>query len=155
MASDSAGTYEVLLHAVEFYENLGYFPDTIVLLQATSPFRTAKHIQEALSVFDDACEMVVSVKETKSNPYSVLREENEEGWLEKSKQGDFIRRQDSPKVFELNGAIYVIRCTALKTKPLHKFTKVRKYLMDEESSHDIDTPLDWLVAEALIKKNEL
>ncbi len=146
LASDTAGTYEVLLHALEFYENKGYYADTLILLQATSPFRTAQHLQEALALYDTSCEMVVSVKETKSNPYYVLREENEQGWLVISKEGNFIRRQDCPKVYELNGAIYIINIDVLKSKSLQDFTKVRKYEMDEMSSHDIDGELDWLVA---------
>lgn len=155
LAIDTAGTYEVLLHAVEFYENKGYEPDSLILLQATSPFRTARHLQEALALYDTTCEMVVSVKETKSNPYYILREENEQGWLVKSKEGNFIRRQDCPKVYELNGAIYIINIDALKSKPLHEFTKMRKFEMDEMSSHDIDNPIDWIVAEALIQNKKI
>ena len=89
LATDEAGTYEVLIHAINYYESQGYYPDTIILLQVTSPFRTGKHIKEALELFDDKCEMVVSVKETKANPYYVLQEENNEGWLVKSKEGNF------------------------------------------------------------------
>lgn len=152
LATDQAGTYEVLLHAIDFYEKTGYYPDTLILLQATSPFRTGKHIKEALGLFDDNCEMVVSVKETKANPYYTLREENEEGWLVKSKEGDFIRRQDCPKVYELNGAIYIMHITAIKEKPLHKLTRVKKYVMEEISSHDIDTGIDWLMAETIVKE---
>lgn len=150
LASDTAGTYEVLLHAVEFYENEGYYPDTLILLQATSPFRTGQHLQEALALYDTTCEMVVSVKETKSNPYYIIHEENEQGWLVKSKEGNFIRRQDCPKVYELNGAIYIINIDALKSKPLHGFTKVRKYEMDVMSSHDIDCMPDFLFAEFIL-----
>lgn len=155
LASDTAGTYEVLLHAVEFYENKGYYPDTLILLQATSPFRTAQHLKEALVLYDATCEMVVSVKETKSNPYYVLREENEQGWLVKSKDGNYIRRQDCPRVYELNGAIYIMNVEALKSKPIQDFVKVRKYEMDEMSSHDIDNSIDWVVAETLIKTKKL
>ncbi|SDC84487.1 N-acylneuraminate cytidylyltransferase [Algoriphagus faecimaris] len=149
LATDEIGIHEVLIHALQFYENLGYFPDNLVLLQPTSPFRTGKHIKEALQLFDNSCEMVVSVKETTSNPYFVLREVNEQGWLVKSKEGNFIRRQDCPKVYELNGAIYIIKCETLKEKPIHEFKKVRKYEMDELSSHDIDNHRDWLLAELL------
>ncbi len=155
LASNTAGMYEVLLHAVEFYESKGYYPDILILLQATSPFRAAQHLQEALALYDTTCEMVVSVKETKSNPYYILREENEQGWLVKSKEGNFIRRQDCPKVYELNGAIYIINLEVLKSKPILDFVKMRKYEMDEMSSHDIDNPIDWVVAEALIKTKEL
>lgn len=150
LASDTAGTYEVLVHAIEHYENNGYYPDTLILLQATSPFRTDKHLEEAMGLYDSNCEMLVSVKETKSNPYYVLREENHEGWLVKSKESSFIRRQDCPKVYELNGAIYIMNVSALKQKVPHEFTKVCKYEMDEMSSHDIDSVLDWKLAEHIV-----
>lgn len=150
LATDTAGSYEVLLHAISHYEQLGYFPDTVILLQATSPFRTGEHLNTALALFDETCEMVVSVKATKANPYYMLREENNEGWIVKSKDGNFFRRQDCPAVYELNGAIYIMHTDALKSKSLSEFTKVRKYLMDERSSHDIDSMVDWMVAEALL-----
>ncbi|MEQ8704205.1 MAG: acylneuraminate cytidylyltransferase family protein [Phaeodactylibacter sp.] len=151
LATDESGTYEVLLHAVAYYEAQGYKPDTLILLQPTSPFRTARHIREAIAAFDENCEMVVSVKETKANPYYILREDNEEGWLVKSKEGNFTRRQDCPKVWEVNGALYVIDAVSLKKKPLQQMSKVRKYIMGENSSHDIDSELDWLLAEVLNK----
>jgi len=155
LATDNSGTYEVLLHAVSYYEKRGYYPDTLILLQATSPFRTGSHIKEALQIFDNTCEMVVSVKVTKSNPYWVHREENKEGWLEKSKPRNFIRRQDCPVVYELNGAIYIMHIDILKQKPITEFSKIRKYIMDEWSSHDIDTMFDWEIAEFLAKKKQL
>ena len=88
LSTDTAGTYEVLLHALNYYENLGYFPDVIILLQPTSPFRTSKQIKEALELYTSNIDMIVSVKETKSNPYFVLREENENGFLVKSKDSN-------------------------------------------------------------------
>mgnify|MGYP002622429742 FL=1 len=150
LASDTAGTYEVLLHALNHYETTGYYPDTLILLQATSPFRTVTHLKEALQLFDTNCEMLVSVKETKSNPYYVLREENKDGWLVKSKEGNYTRRQECTKVYELNGAIYIINVNALKLKPIHEFERIRKYEMDDVSSHDIDSVLDWKIAEILL-----
>jgi N-acylneuraminate cytidylyltransferase len=156
LATDTSGSYEVLLHALDFYKkNKNYIPDTLILLQATSPFRTGKHIKEALTAYDASCEMLVSVKETKSNPYFTLREEDEKGWLFKSKEGNFTRRQDCPKVYEINGAIYVIDVKVLLKNSLGEFKKVRKYVMDEVNSHDIDTMMDWTLAEVLTKKNEL
>lgn len=152
LATDSAGTYEVLLHAVSEYEKQGYIADTLILLQPTSPFRKGLHIREAMQKFDNTCEMVLSVKVSKSNPYSVLREENKSGWLGKIKPGNFTRRQDCPIVYEINGAIYIMHIDILKQKPLTEFSKIRKYEMDEWSSHDIDTLLDWDVAEAIVRK---
>jgi N-acylneuraminate cytidylyltransferase len=47
----------------------------------------------------------------------------------------------------LNGAIYIINIESLKAKPINQLTKVKKYVMDEYSSHDIDTIMDWRMAE--------
>ncbi len=154
LATDTAGSYGALLHAIKFYEQQGYHPDVIILLQPTSPFRSGRHIKEAMACFDEVCEMVVSVRETNANPYYVLKEENQEGWLEKSKPGNFTRRQDCPKVYEVNGAIYIMHADVLKEKPLGKFQKVRKYLMNEHSSMDIDTKLDWQLAEFVLASSE-
>lgn len=151
LASDKAGTHEVLVHANNFMEEHGNISESLVLLQPTSPFRTGKHIQEAIKEFSNEIQMLVSVKETSSNPYYVLWEENETGFLRKSKKGDYVRRQDCPEVWEFNGAIYIINIMALKKQKLSDFQKIKKYVMDDISSHDIDTELDWKVAEAIIK----
>lgn len=152
LATDTAGTYEVIMHAVDFYIKKGYIPDTVILLQATSPFRTGIHIKEALNTYNNnICEMLVSVKETKSNPYFVLREENSEGWLVGMNDDSFTRRQDCPKVYEINGAIYIINYDSLKNNPINKIKKVKKYLMNIQDSIDIDTNFDWQFAEFLIK----
>lgn len=151
LASDRAGTYEVLLHAISYYESKGYFPDTLILLQPTSPFRTSAHIKEALKLYHESIDMVVSVKETKANPYYILFEEDRNGYLKKTKEANFTRRQDCPKVWEYNGAIYIINVKALKEKTISQFTKVCKFEMDETSSHDIDTLLDWRIAEIILQ----
>lgn len=156
LATDYAGTYEVLLHAINYYENIGYYPDTLILLQPTSPFRTSEQIGEAIKYFNSCndIEMLVSVKETKSNPYYILFEEDSNGYLKKTKEANFTRRQDCPKVWEYNGAIYIINVKALKACAISQFTKVCKFEMDETSSHDIDTLLDWRIAEIIINDKE-
>ncbi|MCC8172052.1 MAG: acylneuraminate cytidylyltransferase family protein [Parabacteroides sp.] len=151
LATDTAGTYEVLLHALDYYEQRGELIDAVVLLQATSPFRTGRHVEEALKLYHAGIDMVVSVKETDSNPYFVCFEENSEGFLHISKgDGNYMRRQDCPPVYEYNGAIYVINPDSLKSMPLSKFTKRVKYVMDSESSLDLDTMTDWYLAEYMI-----
>lgn len=151
LATDTAGSYDVLLHALSKYEKKGYVPDTLILLQATSPFRTWKHIQEAISLYDHEIDMLVSVKEAKSNPYFNLFEENESGYLVKSKAMKVGRRQDCPSIWELNGAIYIINVKSLRNSDsFESFTKIVKYIMNDTSSIDIDTKFDWHIAEYLI-----
>ena len=153
LATDTAGSHEVLLHVIDYLTSQGYFPEVLVLLQPTSPFRNQEHIEAAIDIFNEKedLEMLVSVMKTKSNPYYVLFEENEDGFLQKSKNGDFNRRQDAPEVWEINGAIYIIRISDLKKAHISSFKRIYKYEMDEVSSLDIDSELDWLLAEKLIQ----
>lgn len=155
-ATDTAGTYDVLLHALDFYEKQEKHYDVVLLLQNTSPFRTAEQVKEALALYRSDIDMVVSVKECSANPYYCVFEENEYGYLNICKgDGSITRRQDAPKVYEYNGAIYVINPKSLKEMPLYKFTKRIKYVMDEKSSLDLDTMNDWHMAELLISKSSL
>jgi len=155
LATDTASSQDVLLHAIKYYQQHGYEPSVIILLQPTSPFRTSKHIKEALKLYNKSLDMVVSVKKTKSNPYFNLFEETEKGYLAKSKEGDFIRRQDCPNVWEYNGAIYVINVASIKLHKLHKFNTVKKYIMNAKESIDIDDDIDWLIANVLINSKHV
>lgn len=150
LATDTAGTYEVLLHALDFYEKKGVIYDVVVLLQNTSPFRTPQQVKEALSLYREDVDMVVSVKECAANPYYCVYEENKEGYLYICKgDGNIYRRQDAPKVYEYNGAIYIMNAEVLKSTHMHKMKKRIKYVMDELSSFDLDTMWDWKMAEMI------
>lgn len=156
LATDTAGTYEVLLHALDFYERQGGHYDAIVLLQSTSPFRTADQVKDAINLYTPEVDMVVSVKECAANPYYCVFEEDDEGFLHVCKgDGKIYRRQDAPKVYEYNGAIYIINTESLKKMHMHQFSKRIKYLMDDVSSFDLDTMNDWKFAELIKKENNL
>lgn len=153
LATDTAGTYEVLLHALNYYEQQGKHYDVVMLLQNTSPFRTAEHVKDALKLYTPDVEMVVSVKECAANPYYCVFEEDNNGFLHVCKgDGNIFRRQDAPKVYEYNGAIYIMNAETLKTTHMHKMQKRVKYVMDEMSSFDLDTMTDWNIAESIIKE---
>lgn len=154
LASDTAGSREVILHAIDFYKNrLGCDYSRICLLQPTSPLRNCTHIKEAFQLWKDDLDMVVSVKESKSNPYFNLFEETIDGYLVKSKEGNYTGRQDVPKVWEYNGAIYIINIKTIKLKTISEFRNVKKYLMNEEFSMDIDNQIDFDLV-SLLKKNK-
>ena len=68
LATDNCGTYEVLLHAVDFFVKLGRRYDTMVLLQPTSPLRTADDVRRCLEAYTPDVDMVVTVVEAASNP---------------------------------------------------------------------------------------
>ena len=149
LAQDGSGSYEVILHALDYFEAQGRSYDVVVLLQPTSPFRTGRHIREAMELYTPDCDMVVSVAEAKSNPYYVMFQEDQEGYLQHVLKGNFVCRQDCPTVYEYNGAVYVMNVAALREKPLSAFTKNRKYVMPAAISIDLDTLDDWKYAEFL------
>ncbi|MBI2968258.1 MAG: acylneuraminate cytidylyltransferase family protein [Bacteroidetes bacterium] len=155
LATDTAPMYGTLLHAIDFFEKQGIKFDALVLLQPTSPFRNLSLLKKAMKMFDNSADMVVSVKETRSNPYFVLFEENRDGFLVKSKSGNFTRRQDCPKVYEYTGSFFVMNIASLKKKPPHRFTKIRKFETGDEFSVDLDTPADWEWAEYLLKTKKV
>lgn len=152
LATDKSGTYEVLLHALDFYEQRGIHYDCLVLLQPTSPLRTADDVRRAMALYSDDIDMVVTVKEAASNPYYNCYETDADGYLTISKgDGSFTRRQDAPKVWEYNGAVYVINTASLRRCPLGQFRRRRMSEMDVARSVDLDTELDWLVAEKMME----
>ena len=154
LATDTASSYDVILHCMEEAEASGLNFDTIILLQPTSPLRTSHHIREAMALFREGDDMVVSVKRSEENPYYSLFEEDPDGFLSKSKEGNFTRRQDCPEVYAYNGAIYIMNAQSLRKMPLGSFSRVRKYIMSDEDSIDIDSPLDLKIAELILSERE-
>ena len=80
LASDTATTNDVIVHALNFYADKGINYDTVVLLQPTSPLRTAAQVREAMDLYSSELDMVVSVKESAASV--VLFKENERGYME-------------------------------------------------------------------------
>ncbi|RQO67578.1 acylneuraminate cytidylyltransferase family protein [Pedobacter sp. KBW06] len=152
LSDDKSGTYEVLLHALDFYKQKNVFYDTVMIVQPTSPFRLRNHFLEVLDLYHENLDMVVSVGKSHQNPYFTLFEENKDGLLEKSKDGDYKTRQECPPVYFYNGSLYLINVNSLYQSPIHQFKRVRKYLMEEKYSVDIDTPLDWSICETMISQ---
>jgi len=155
LATDNATTDDVITHAINYYTEKGVQFKNVILLQPTSPFRQEYQLKEAYTLFEKHNpNILVSVCETDVNPYYNLFEENEFGYLIKSKESDITRRQDLPRVYELNGAIYIFDVNVfLRTGSLSGLSKKMKYVMSKETSVDIDTPLDWNWCEFLIKNN--
>ena len=151
LANDNASSHDVIIHAINHYEKLNQTFDAVLLLQPTSPFRIQDDFTNLIKEYDDNTEMVVSVKLAKENPYFTLFEENSEGFLNKSKIGDFERRQDCPEVYAFNGSMYLINIASIKKSKISEFKNIKKITMPEERSVDIDTLADWILAEYYLK----
>lgn len=162
LAEDSTPTLPVLQHAVSWLEEREkYAPEAVMLLQPVAPFRQARHIQEAVELFEKSgVDSVVSVVEIPGHfsPYWAVVEDG--GGLAKLFTGDkiykrILRRQDFPKkTYAHNGAIYLFRTEFLfhpETPNLYG-EKVRIYPMEEKYSVNIDSHEDWELAEMMSRK---
>lgn len=152
LASDTATTSDVIVHALDFYEKHGRHYDVVVLLQPTSPLRTVQNVKDCIALYSNEYDMVTTVKE--SCVSAVLCRENVAGYLEKVIGKSNVRRQDAEKLYEYNGAVYVINAKAIKEKGLGGFSKIKKCVMAEENSVDIDTMLDWNLIEVLLSEKK-
>jgi N-acylneuraminate cytidylyltransferase len=154
LSTDKIGMTDVIHHAVVKFEELGLSFDTILLLQPTSPFRVIDDYINLRKLLVEDIDIVVSVKKSKKNPYFNLFEEDESGFLKKSKDGNFTCRQDCPEVYEYNGSMYLTKKKSFVNYGLHGMIKIKKMLMPDERSIDIDDNVDWLLAEAILEKLE-
>lgn len=152
LASDTATTNDVLLHAVKYYENNGKMFNKILLLQPTSPLRTIDQVKEALLLYKNDVDMVVSV--TKSHAPAVLCKDDIDGYVNLVYNKHAGGRQSLPTFYEFNGAIYVINVDSLKHKGLGGFNKRIKYVMSKETSIDIDDIYDFMFVESIINKTQ-
>lgn len=152
-ASDTSPTSAAVVHALDWLEKeRGRRYDILVLLQPTSPFRNAAHVDAALNAFaaDPGAESLVSACEAEKSPYWT-KSLGPDGYLRDFIPGasEYTRRQDLPKAYVLNGALYVIPAETFRRTRAFMGERTRVFAMDRLSSLDIDTPLDFEIAEFL------
>lgn len=117
ISGDNAKSIEFIIHAIEFYEKQNIFFDAVLLLQPTSPLRTYRQLQEALSEFKskDADSLISCYKEEYINDLVMYRD-GIDNFLEplNDKHNKGVRRQDHDSIFVRNGAVYLTRVEYLK-----------------------------------------
>lgn len=150
LATDTATSDDVLIHAVNYYsEQYGRIYKKLILLQPTSPLRTKDDVEGAIKLYREDIDMVVSVM--KSHAPAVLCQEDEQGYVQLIYNKKALGRQQLPDMYEFNGAVYVMSVDALLEKKMAGFTKIVKYVMSKEHSIDIDDIYDFLQVESILK----
>jgi CMP-N,N'-diacetyllegionaminic acid synthase len=139
LAGSTAKSVDAVLHAVASVE--ASFTD-VVLLQPTSPLRTARHVDEAIEAYvAQGAESLVSVCPVR--PLRYLKRVDADG--EARAVVDVADRQDD-QLFTLNGAVYINEVASLTSATVMNENRLA-FVMDEMSSVDVDEPLDLAVAE--------
>lgn len=153
LGGDTVGSREVILDAMDYADRKGIPYNKVVLLQPTSPMRTVSDVEGCLALYNPEVDMVVSVTEAACNPYYDCFETAEDGTLHVSKgDGKYTRRQDTPKAWQYNGAVYVINPESIRRMGLGEFPVRIPFEMPRSRSVDLDTPLDWHITEMLMKE---
>lgn len=152
LCQDDSPMKDVIEHIITMATKDGVSPEIIVLLQPTSPLRTATHIDEAIDLLvSTGADTVVSVKNVphRYSPTSLMRMEGEslKPYLD---DAPVLRRQDKPLLYARNGPAIL----AFKTASFHAHGlyggDVRPYEMDHSTSLDIDHPEDLAYGEFLL-----
>lgn len=150
LASDNTPTEPVIRHAINA---LKCKVDIIVTLQPTSPFRLSSQIDDAISEITPDVDSVIGLKEVKEHPYKMKKIVNNQVLPFLNVKVQSNRRQDMPVLYKENGAIYVTKYDLLMNKNQIKGGIMKPFLMSEKTSIDIDTHLDFEIAEYLIGNN--
>lgn len=150
LAQDQTPGLDPVLHALD---QLPQF-DSVLLLQPTSPLRTTDDINGFLDLVAQKKTLsAVSVTEADPHPYWTYRLNADQTMARFVDAAPATRRQDLPAVFSLNGAMYFADANWLRDSGSLVGAETLAYVMSEEHSVDLDTPLDWKFAELLLKEN--
>ena len=158
LASDQAKSIAVVQHAVAYFEAKGEFFDAVCLLQPTSPFREKGFIDAAIEKFiQTGVDTLLSVLPVphEYNPHWVF-EENEIGnlFIATGEQEIISRRQELPKAFYRDGALYITKMKYIKEGTFYGSNM--GYIESNPDLHvNIDTLSDWEKAENKIEKYRL
>jgi N-acylneuraminate cytidylyltransferase len=157
LATDTASSVDVCLHALKWYEDENGKVDGVMLLQPTSPFRSRDSILRGLDLFrSNHSRPVIGVSTAESHPMWCFK--IEEGTMRPFVDGGglSLRSQDLPLVYVVNGAFYLI--TPDDLRELKSFTSENMFPLvidNPEENLDIDTEWDWKLAEAIFKSHTL
>lgn len=151
LAQDASTSFDVAKHTIDFYRTkLGREFDFIVMLQPTSPLRTAENIEEAINLcMQKDASAIISVCEADHSPLwmNVLpRDCSMSNFIHDDLKNK--RSQELPKNYRLNGAIYICEVSRLLNECTFFISEnIYAYIMNKEKSIDVDDIFDFKLAE--------
>jgi CMP-N,N'-diacetyllegionaminic acid synthase len=156
LSGDDISSFAVVEHALDWLERDSRLPDYILLLQPTSPLRTAADISNALALAAERnSDAVVGVSECSPHPF-LARTIDKDGTLEEFLKAEqkYHRRQDFPPVYAINGAIYLNRPRSLRATRSLIPRGTQAYVMPPERSIDVDSLWQLDLVHLLLSRGE-
>lgn len=159
LAIDSAGTVDVIKHAIKFLEKKNEFFDYVLCLESTSPLTSSKDIKNAISILYNNSYKVDSVvgvgRCTSQHPeYLFLKGKNSLLKRYLSKRNIYKRRQDLSDLYFIDGSLYLTKIKSLFLNNSFVSKKTMPLVMPKYKSFEIDDYIDLLIYRTLIKKYE-
>lgn len=155
LATDHALIIDALKDLLARLDAEGSAPEWIVLLEPTCPLRTAEDVRACLAlVTTGQYDSVATFKDADLNPHRAWRitDGNPEVFIPGAVP--WLPRQQLPKAYQLNGAVYVFRAASLKEESKSLLVgRLGAVLMPRERSQDIDDHLDFMIVEALLRES--
>ena len=154
LAQDTSPEWIAWQHAVKWLEEEKENFDIFISLPATSPLRNKKDISQCISSLDERTDMVVGITEANRSPYFNMVEKNDDGFINILIKNDngYTRRQETPTVFDMTTVAYVTRPEFIRNYKGIFEGKVKGVEIPAERALDIDTELDFEIAEFLMYK---
>ena len=152
LATDTATSVEVSLHALDWYEREKGKVDGLLLLQPTSPFRKRDTIITGFEIFhrNNFCP-VLGVSPASDHPMWCYQIKGKRLFPFIEQKGEHLRSQDLPSAYVVNGAFYLIAPDDLKKQRSFHIDGMHPLVMDDSRERvDIDTEWDWKMAEAIL-----
>ncbi|MEM7186428.1 MAG: acylneuraminate cytidylyltransferase family protein [Bacteroidota bacterium] len=154
LASDSAGSLDVVIHALQTLAEQGRSYDAVCLLQVTTPFRDSSDIERAIAKFvDEGNDSLISVQKVPHayNPHWVFEAKDGKLRIATGEQTIIPRRQELPDAYIRDGAIYITKADVLTDQRSFFGNSISYIALDPDKYVNIDTPADWEKAEEIAK----
>jgi CMP-N-acetylneuraminic acid synthetase len=154
LARDDSPEWLAWRHALDYLQNESGLPDAMVSVPVTAPLREPRDIERCLEDFArGGADVVVTVSPAHRSPYFNMVKHNEDGTigLVIPPTCSVSRRQDVPTVFDMATVAYVASPEFVLTKNSLFEGRVRAIQVPPERAIDIDTLLDFKIAECLMK----
>lgn len=156
LAKDESPTIDCVIHALNWLkDNENYIPDLLLLLEATAPLKTFEDIDGAIEILLDKVneiDAVIGLREVSEHPFW-MNTLDAKGLIKDfiKTEREYMRRQELPPVYIVNGAIYLCKTEVLLRDRTFTPQKTFGFVMPPERSIDIDNEIDLELAELYLK----
>lgn len=154
LAQDNSPEWLVWRHALKYLrESSGAFPDALIVVPTTAPLRASQDLENCLDEHEKGdADVVITVTDAHRSPYFNMVRSNADGTvgLVIPPEGAIFRRQDAPVVYDMTTVAYVARPEFVMTRNGVFEGRVRQVHVPAARALDIDTPLDFRIAECLM-----